>query len=90
MSRAVFIWSFLVLLAMALSLGPSFAHLLEAPPRLTVWPPELWREATVFNGQFVYFAVLGAPLDVGSDDRGGVVPPPPDGDSAPAAIAPTA
>ena len=66
MSRTVFLWSFLALLAMALSLGPSFAHLLEAPPRLTVWSPELWREATVLNGQFVYFAIVGAPLDIGS------------------------
>jgi hypothetical protein len=66
MSRVVFVWSFLALLVMALSLGPSFAHLLEAPPRLTVWSPELWREATVFNGQFTYFAIIGAPLDIGS------------------------
>lgn len=48
----------------ALSLGPSFAHLLEAAPRLTRWPPELWRETTVFNGQFVWFAIVGAPLDL--------------------------
>jgi hypothetical protein len=48
----------------ALSLGPSFAHALEAPPRLKVWPPELWREATVFNGQFRLFLAVGAPLDV--------------------------
>jgi hypothetical protein len=64
MPRAVFIWSFLAVLAMALSLGPSFAHLLEAPPRLNVWAPVLWREATVFNGQFEYFAVVGAPLEI--------------------------
>lgn len=48
----------------ALSLGPSFAHVLEAPPRLTRWPPELWREATVFGGQFAWFAYVGAPLDL--------------------------
>jgi hypothetical protein len=47
----------------ALSLGPSFAHVLEAPPRLA-WSPELWREATVFKGQFRLFAVVGAPLDI--------------------------
>ena len=58
MSRTVFLWSFLALLAMALSLGPSFAHLLEAPPRLTVWSPELWREATVLNGPILLGAVL--------------------------------
>ncbi|MCZ4089152.1 DUF1772 domain-containing protein [Sinorhizobium psoraleae] len=52
------------LLLTALSLGPSFAHVLEAPPRLTVWSPELWREATVFNGQFELFARIGGPLDV--------------------------
>ena len=73
MSRAVFVWSFLALLAMALSFGPSFAHLLEAPPRLTVWSPELWPEATVLNGQFVYFAIVGAPLDIGSILLGAVV-----------------
>ncbi|MCA1449887.1 DUF1772 domain-containing protein [Ensifer sp. IC3342] len=52
------------LLLTALSLGPSFAHVLEAPPRLSVWSPELWREATVFNGQFELFAKIGGPLDV--------------------------
>lgn len=52
------------LLLAALSLGPSFAHVLEAPPRLTQWPAELWREATVFNGQYQYFAFVGGPLDV--------------------------
>jgi hypothetical protein len=48
----------------ALSLAPSFAHALEAYPRLMIWPPELWREATVFNAQFYLFAVVGAPVDV--------------------------
>ena len=48
----------------ALSLGPSFAHALEALPRLKVWSPELWREATVFNGQFALFLAVGAPLDI--------------------------
>ena len=47
----------------ALSLGPSFAHVLEAVPRLTVWPPELWRQATVFHAQFEWFAVAGATFD---------------------------
>lgn len=54
----------LTLTIAALSLGPSFAHVLEALPRLTVWSPELWREATVFNGQFSLFAKVGAPLDI--------------------------
>lgn len=72
-SRAIFWWSLLTTLVMALSLGPSFAHLLEAPPRLTVWSPELWREATVFNGQFKMFAVVGAPLDVGAILLGGIL-----------------
>lgn len=48
----------------ALSLGPSYAHVLEAGPRLAVWSPELWREATVFNRRFEYFAVVGAPVDL--------------------------
>jgi hypothetical protein len=54
----------IVLVIAALSLAPSFAHALEAYPRLMVWSPELWREATVFNGQFYLFAVVGAPIDI--------------------------
>jgi hypothetical protein len=63
---AQFTWSLLALVIAALSLGPSFAHVLEALPRLTVWSPELWRETTVFGGQFRLFGVLGAPLDIGA------------------------
>lgn len=73
MSRRIAIWSYLALIVMALSLGPSFAHVLEAPPRLTEWSPELWRETTVFNGQFKYFAVIGAPLDIGAIVLGGIL-----------------
>ena len=47
-----------------MSLGPSFAHMLEAQPRLFVWSPELWRDATVFNAQFWWFAVAGAPIEI--------------------------
>ena len=65
MRRGLFLWSLLAAVVAALSLGPSFAHVLEAAPRLTVWPPELWRETTVFNRQFEFFAIVGAPLDVG-------------------------
>jgi hypothetical protein len=65
MRKALFLWSLLAAIIAALSLGPSFAHVLEATPRLTVWSPELWRETTVFNQQFKYFAIVGAPLDVG-------------------------
>jgi hypothetical protein len=57
-------WAWLTALIASLSFGPSFAHVLEAIPRLKVWSPELWREATVFNGQFQYFLVIGAPLDM--------------------------
>ena len=46
-------WSVLAAAVAALSLGPSFAHMLESGPRLYVWSPELWREATVFNQQFM-------------------------------------
>lgn len=52
------------LLLAALSLGPSYAHVLEALPRLTVWSPELWRDATVFHRQFEWYALVGAPIDV--------------------------
>ena len=65
MRKGLYPWSLLSAVVAALSLGPSFAHVLEATPRLTVWPPELWREATVFNAQFEWFAIIGAPLDVG-------------------------
>jgi hypothetical protein len=51
------------LLVTALSLGPSFAHVLEAPPRLLRWSPQLWREATVFNGQYQLFGSIGGALD---------------------------
>jgi len=65
MRTGLYLWSVLSATIAALSLGPSFAHVLEAVPRLTVWSPELWREVTVFNAQFEYFAIVGAPLDVG-------------------------
>lgn len=61
---AIYVTGLMSLLLSALSLGPSFAHVLEAPPRLGMWPPALWREATVFHGQFEYFAIVGAPLDI--------------------------
>lgn len=66
MQNATFmlLWSVLTAAIAALSLGPSFAHVLESGPRLQLWSPELWREATVFNQQFKYFAVVGAPLDM--------------------------
>ena len=60
----LYFWALLAALVAALSLGPSFAHVLEAAPRLWRWQPELWREATVFNGQFWMFAAVGAPLDI--------------------------
>jgi hypothetical protein len=61
---SLFFWRLAALLIAALSLAPSYAHMLEAPPRLTRWSPELWREATVFGGQFQYFAAIGGPIDV--------------------------
>jgi hypothetical protein len=54
----------IALVVAALSLAPSFAHALESYPRLTIWSPELWRDATVFNAQFWLFAVIGAPIDI--------------------------
>lgn len=66
LSRADFAWSLASLTIMALSLGLSFAHVMEAPPRLAEWPPELWRETTVFHGQYAMFGILGGPIDVGS------------------------
>ena len=57
-------WAWLSALICALSLGPSFAHVLEALPRLKVWSPDLWRETTVFNAQYLLFQRVGAPLDI--------------------------
>lgn len=62
-----------VLTVAALSLGLSFAHLAEAPPRVFAWAPELWREATVFGGQYAVFAPLGAVLDSGAVLLAGVL-----------------
>jgi len=57
------LWILGLLLA-ALSLAPSYAHLLEAPPRVQAWPARLWIEATVLHGQFVMFRNVGGPIDV--------------------------
>jgi hypothetical protein len=57
-------WAWLTGLVAAFSFGPSFAHVLEAWPRLRTWSPDLWREATVFNGQFTLFHFVGGPLDI--------------------------
>jgi len=58
------LWRFAALLLAALSLGLAFAHVLEAPPRLLEWSPQLWRETTVFGGQYELFGLVGGPLDV--------------------------
>jgi hypothetical protein len=63
-TRARLIAGLLALVLAALSLAPSYTHLLEAQPRLEIWSPELWREATVLNGQFRLFAIVGAPLEM--------------------------
>ena len=66
MPRMIRACSLAALIVTALSLGPSFAHVLEAPPRLLDWPPELWREATVFHGQYRLFGLIGGALDCGA------------------------
>lgn len=66
LDRKAFWWGLVAIVWMALSLGPSFAHLLEAWPRIMVWSPQLWRQTTVFNQQFMFFAIIGAPLDLGA------------------------
>jgi len=58
------LWSILALTLAALSLGPSFAHVLEAPPRIRDWPPQLWIDATVLHGQFALYRLVGGPIDV--------------------------
>jgi hypothetical protein len=57
-------WPVAVLTLVALSLAPSYAHVLEAPPRLTDWPASLWIDATVRHGQFALFAIVGGPVDI--------------------------
>jgi hypothetical protein len=64
MRASLFLWALITAAVAALSLGPSFAHVLESVPRLAQWSPELWRETTVFNAQFWLFAAIGAPLDL--------------------------
>jgi hypothetical protein len=54
----------LALTLAALDLAPSFAHLLVAYPRLFWCQLSLWREATVLNGQYIAFALIGAPLEL--------------------------
>ena len=56
--------SVLLLMIAALDLSLSVTHLVEAPPRLWQWSPALWREATVFNGQFALFAPVGGVLEI--------------------------
>lgn len=53
-----------VLLVTAISFAPSYAHVLEAYPRLVKFQPELWREATVFQGQYQLFGIIGGPVDI--------------------------
>lgn len=60
------LWSILALTLAALSLGPSFAHVLEAAPRIRDWPPQLWIDATVLHGQFAFYRLIGGPIDVGA------------------------
>ncbi len=52
------------LMLAALSLGLSFAHLMEAPPRLH-WSPELWMAATTFGGEYFLFGNIGAVIEIG-------------------------
>ena len=49
----------------ALSLGMSFAHVLEMPPRLR-WTPELWMATTNFGGLYWLFGRVGGVIDVGA------------------------
>ena len=58
------VWPVATLTLATLSFGPSFAHALEAAPRLTRWPAQLWIDATVLHGQFALFRLIGGPIDV--------------------------
>jgi hypothetical protein len=56
------VWMLLVL-ASALTLGLTFAHVLELPQRLQL-PAELWASLTRPNALYRYFGVVGGPLEV--------------------------
>ena len=56
---------FVATMLAALSMGLSFAHVLEMPPRLR-WSPELWMATTTFGGLYWLFGRVGAALDTGA------------------------
>lgn len=58
------VWIVLTLALAALSLAPSYAHVLEAAPRLGTWPASLWITSTVQGRQFELFRSVGGPIDV--------------------------
>lgn len=53
----------LVLVLSALTLGMTFAHVLELPPRLA-YEAELWTTLTQPNALYRYFGVVGGPLEI--------------------------
>ena len=55
----------LAVLLAALSLGMSFAHVLEMPPRLR-WTRELWMATTNFGGLYWLFGRVGGVIEVGA------------------------
>lgn len=61
----IFWWRLLSLLLTALSLGMSFAHVLEMPVKLR-WPPAFWADVTTFHGLYYLFGRIGSVIDVGA------------------------
>ncbi|MEN3974454.1 DUF1772 domain-containing protein [Emcibacter sp. SYSU 3D8] len=59
----IYWWRFLSLLLTSLSLGMSFAHVLEMPVRLR-WPATFWADVTTFHGLYDMFGRIGAVIDV--------------------------
>lgn len=61
----LFVGRFIALLLVASSMGLSFCHLMEMPPRLR-WEAGLWMAATNFGGLYHLFGRIGAVIDVGA------------------------
>uniref|UniRef100_B8HPR8 DUF1772 domain-containing protein n=1 Tax=Cyanothece sp. (strain PCC 7425 / ATCC 29141) TaxID=395961 RepID=B8HPR8_CYAP4 len=59
------LWRFVTLLLTALSMGLSFCHLLELPPRVFYFDAQLWITITT-RGLYYLFGTVGAVLEIGS------------------------
>jgi Domain of unknown function (DUF1772) len=58
-------WRFFTIMLTALSMGMSFCHLLELPPRVFYFDAQLWITVTT-KGLYYLFGTVGAVIEVGS------------------------